>query len=134
MSTRFRFRESDGDASAPISAYVCDATAHWLKLQSRIGNRPALHRELAYYLHAKPAHNQIFLSSSEAQHVVNSLWRGDWVQKNNENDDIDYVPYNHSESGNFWDHLDPERLAVPRYQTAFRIVVWIIYLFGTSHR
>ena len=73
---------------------------------------------------------QIFLSSSEAQHVVNSLWRGDWVQKNNENDDIDYVPYNHSDSGNFWDHLDPERLAVPRYQTAFRIVVWIIYLFG----
>jgi len=73
---------------------------------------------------------QTFLSSSEAQHVINSLWRGDWVQKNNANDDIDYQPYEKVESGYFWDHLNPQRLAVPRYQTIFKQVVWMIFLFG----
>jgi hypothetical protein len=62
--------------------------------------------------------------------VVNSLWRGEWVQRNNENEDIDYVPYHRFESASFWDHLNPERIAVPRYQAAFRIAVWILFLFG----
>lgn len=71
-----------------------------------------------------------FLSSSEAQYVVNALWKGDLVQINNEDDDVDYVPYETSESGYFWDHLNPQRISVPRYQAAFKIVVWIIFLFG----
>ena len=62
--------------------------------------------------------------------MVNSLWRGDWVQKNNENDDIDYVQYERVESNSFWDHLNPQRMNVPRYQTAFRQVMWLIFLFG----
>jgi hypothetical protein len=66
--------------------------------------------------------------------VVNSLWRGEWVQRNNENDDIDYVPYHRFESASFWDHLNPERIAVPRYQAAFRITVWILFLFGETTR
>ncbi|WRT65647.1 uncharacterized protein IL334_002592 [Kwoniella shivajii] len=101
MSTRYRYRESDGDESAPTSA-----------LETAIDQ-----------------HCTIFLSSSEAQHVVNSLWVGDWVQKNNENMDIDYVPYERSETNSFWDHLNPERLSVPRYQSYFRIIVWLIFLF-----
>jgi hypothetical protein len=70
------------------------------------------------------------LSSTEAQHVVNSLWRGDWIQRNNENDDIDYVQYDQGETHSFWEHLNPDRMSVPRYQTAFRMVVWIVFLFG----
>ncbi|WVF67133.1 hypothetical protein IAT40_001878 [Kwoniella sp. CBS 6097] len=104
MSTRYRYRESDGDESAPTSA-----------LETAIDQ-----------------HCTIFLSSSEAQHVVNSLWRGDWVQKNNENMDIDYVPYEKEESNRFWDHLNPQRLSVPRYQTMFRVVVWFIFLWVYS--
>ncbi|WVO13318.1 hypothetical protein L204_100932 [Cryptococcus depauperatus] len=104
MSTRYRYRESDGDNSAPTSA-----------LETAIDQ-----------------HCAIFLSSSEAQHVVNSLWRGDWVQQNNENMDIDYVPYEPVESRSFWDHVDPGRLSVPRYQSMFRIVVWLVFLFVYS--
>ncbi|GFZ42615.1 hypothetical protein JCM24511_00332 [Saitozyma sp. JCM 24511] len=104
MSTRFRYRDSDGDVSAPTST-----------LETAIDQ-----------------HCTIFLSSSEAQLVVNSLWRGEWVQRNNENDDIDYVPYHRFESASFWDHLNPERIAVPRYQAAFRITVWILFLFVYS--
>lgn len=73
---------------------------------------------------------QIFLSSSEAQHVVNCLWRGDWIQRNNDNMDIDYVPYQLAESSSFWAHLNPDRMSVPRYQSTFKIVVWSIFLFG----
>ncbi|WWC60249.1 uncharacterized protein I303_102815 [Kwoniella dejecticola CBS 10117] len=104
MSTRYRYKESDGDDSAPMSA-----------LETAIDQ-----------------HGTIFLSSSEAQHVVNSLWKGDWVQRNNENMDIDYVPYERTESNRFWDHLNPERLSVPRYQSIFRIVVWFVFLFVYS--
>ncbi|WVR03896.1 hypothetical protein IAU60_000895 [Kwoniella sp. DSM 27419] len=106
MSTRYRFRESDGDESAPTSA-----------LETAIDQ-----------------HCTIFLSSTEAQHVVNSLWRGDWVQKNNDNMDIDYVPYERDkdEQYGFWDHVEPQRLSVPRYQTFFRILVWFVFLWVYS--
>ncbi|WWC87828.1 uncharacterized protein L201_002720 [Kwoniella dendrophila CBS 6074] len=101
MSTRYRYKESDGDDSAPTSA-----------LETAIDQ-----------------HCTIFLSSSEAQHVVNSLWKGDWVQQNNDDMDIDYVPYERSESNSFWDHLNPQRLSVPRYQSFFRIIVWFVFLY-----
>ncbi|AAW41031.2 calcium activated cation channel, putative [Cryptococcus deneoformans JEC21] len=104
MSTRYRYRESDGDESAPSSA-----------LETAIDQ-----------------HGTIFLSSSEAQHVVNCLWRGDWIQRNNDNMDIDYVPYQLAESSSFWAHLNPDRMSVPRYQSTFKIVVWSIFLFVYS--
>lgn len=66
--------------------------------------------------------------------MVDSLWRGDWIQQNNENDDIDYVQYEKSESTYFWDHLNPQRLGVPRYQTFFRQITWLFFLFGESSR
>lgn len=55
MSTRFRYREIDGDQSPPTSA-----------LETAI-DQNAVH----------------FLSSTEVQHVIDSLWRGEWVQRNN---------------------------------------------------
>lgn len=55
MSTRFRYRELDGDESPPTSA-----------LETAI-DQNCLH----------------FLSGAETQDAVNALWKGDWVQKNN---------------------------------------------------
>ncbi|KAF8605353.1 calcium activated cation channel [Ceratobasidium sp. AG-I] len=101
MSTRFRHAEWDGDNSALSSAL-----------------------ELAIDQQAS-----IFLSCSEAQKVVNSLWRGDWVQINNDNNDIDYDEYKFKHDGSFWSHIDPSRLSVPRYQNAFRIFLWLVFLF-----
>jgi hypothetical protein len=104
MSSRFRHLEWDGDESASTSA-----------LENAI-DQDAI----------------IFLSSNEAQHAVNCLWRGDWIQKNNANNDIDYVEYNTNRHGSFWSHIDPSRLAVPRYQNWFRIIVWLFFLFVYS--
>ncbi|KZW04355.1 hypothetical protein EXIGLDRAFT_663857 [Exidia glandulosa HHB12029] len=100
MSTRFRYLENDGDPSSPSSA-----------LESAIDQ-----------------HCTIFLSSSEAQHVVNALWRGDWVQINNKDGDIDYVPYHEVQDSSYFGRLDPARLGVPRYQNIFKITVWLIFL------
>ncbi|BEJ15939.1 hypothetical protein CspHIS471_0505440 [Cutaneotrichosporon sp. HIS471] len=105
MSTRFRYLEPDGDQSPALSALEC----------------------------AIDQHCTIFLSSNEAQTVVQSLWKGEWVQHNNEDDDIDYTEYHiDSENGGFWAHFNPNRLAVPRYQNMFKIVMWIVYLFVYS--
>lgn len=110
----------------------------------------------------------IFLSSSESQDgwtsspllcegnsdavfpVVNSLWKGDLIQKMNEKFDVDCelsdslttlthqpyhvvdVSYSESQTGSFWSHVNPSRLCVPRYQNFFRIVVWLFFLFVYS--
>ncbi|KAF8351641.1 calcium activated cation channel [Amanita rubescens] len=57
-----------------------------------------------------------------------ALWRGDIIQKDNGNDDIDYIPYSEIRSGSAWSHFDPSRLGVPKYQNIFRIIVWFIFL------
>ncbi|KLO16355.1 calcium activated cation channel [Schizopora paradoxa] len=61
-------------------------------------------------------------------HVVNCLWRGDLIQRNNENNDIEYVPFDESREYSIWDHLDPSRLTVPRSQNFFRVLIWLIFL------
>ncbi|KAJ7786312.1 hypothetical protein B0H16DRAFT_1355621 [Mycena metata] len=105
MSTRFQHIQVDGDESDMSSAL-----------------------EMAI-----DAHCTIFLSSSEAQDVVNSLWRGEIIQQNNKDHDIDYVPYADLRAGSsFFGRLDPSRLSVPRYQNMFRIVVWLFFLFVYS--
>lgn len=101
MSTRFRHRQIDGDESDMTSAL-----------------------EMAIDLHCT-----IFLSSTEAQDVVGALWRGDLIQKNNENLEIEYVPYAQTHPETFWGHLDPSRLSVPRYLNVVRIIVWFVLLF-----
>ncbi|TFK68209.1 calcium activated cation channel [Pluteus cervinus] len=101
MSTRYQHRQLDGDDSEMTSA-----------LETAIDG-----------------HCTIFLSSTEAQDVVNALWTGEIVQKNNAHHDIDYVSFTpYSESTSFWSRLDPSRLSVPRYQNAFRIIIWLFFL------
>ncbi|CAE6444243.1 unnamed protein product [Rhizoctonia solani] len=101
MSCRFRHAEWDGDESALSSAL-----------------------ELAIDQQAT-----VFLSCSEAQAVVNSLWRGDWVQVNRDANEISYEAYKFKYDGTFWAHIDPSRLSVPRYQNAFRVTLWLAFLF-----
>ncbi|KAJ3741523.1 calcium activated cation channel [Lentinula detonsa] len=100
MATRYTHIQIDGDESDPASAL-----------------------EMAI-----DSHCTIFLSSSESQDVVNSLWKGDLIQKMNEKFDVDYVSYSESQTGSFWSHVNPSRLCVPRYQNFFRIVVWLFFL------
>ncbi|KAF9481831.1 calcium activated cation channel [Pholiota conissans] len=100
MSTRYQHTQIDGDKSEMSSAL-----------------------EMAIDQHCT-----IFLSSTEAQDVVNSLWIGDIIQKNNESHDIEYVVYADTREHTFWGHFDPSRLSVPRYQNIFRILVWLFFL------
>ncbi|KAJ3997676.1 hypothetical protein F5050DRAFT_1806592 [Lentinula boryana] len=100
MATRYTHIQIDGDESDPASAL-----------------------EMAI-----DSHCTIFLSSSESQDVVNSLWKGDLIQKMNEKFNVDYVSYSESQTGSFWSHVNPSRLCVPRYQNFFRIVVWLFFL------
>ncbi|KAF9076993.1 calcium activated cation channel [Rhodocollybia butyracea] len=104
MATRYTHMNMDDDESDPASAL-----------------------EMAI-----DSHCTIFLSSSESQDVVNSLWMGDLIQKMNEKFDVDYVSYSESHDGSFWSHLDPARLCVPRYQNFFRITLWFFLLFVYS--
>ncbi|KAH9927239.1 uncharacterized protein B0H18DRAFT_1084767 [Fomitopsis serialis] len=104
LSTRFRFKEVDEDDSEKASAL-----------------------ELAI-----DSHCTIFLSSTEAQDIINFLWRGQLVQKHEDDHEIDFVPYRQYGYDGFWAHLSPGRLSVPRYQNIFRIVVWILFLFAYS--
>ncbi|KAH7930691.1 hypothetical protein BV22DRAFT_1139072 [Leucogyrophana mollusca] len=104
MSTRFRHREPDGDVSELTSAL-----------------------EIAIDTHCT-----IFLSSTEAQDVVNALWNGELIQKSNEENDIQYVSYRKGPTAGFWGHVDPSRMSVPRFQNFFRIIVWFIFLIVYS--
>ncbi|KAI0254847.1 hypothetical protein BJV78DRAFT_881185 [Lactifluus subvellereus] len=103
LSSRYRHRQSDGD----------------IEFSSAI--------ELAI-----DSHCTIFLSSSEAQDVINSLWKGDLVQRSNDNLDVVYVPaYDHVDTS-FWSHFNPLRIAVPRYQNVLRIIIWLFFLVAYS--
>ncbi|KAL1735896.1 hypothetical protein EV714DRAFT_267440 [Schizophyllum commune] len=104
MSTRFKHLESDGDESDMSSAL-----------------------ELAIDTNCT-----IFLSSSEAQDVIMALWRGELVQQNNEQHDIDYVPYSETREATFWGHFHASRLSVPRFQNMFRIFIWLFFLLAYS--
>lgn len=93
-------------------------------------------------------HLPLFRANATLVTVVNSLWRGDWVQQNNDKNDIDYVQYK-PQRNTFWDHIDPSRICVPRYQNWFRvrvtiiafltsielvlqIIIWLFFLFAYS--
>ncbi|OBZ76077.1 Calcium channel YVC1 [Grifola frondosa] len=104
MATRFTHKEVDGDTSDKVSAL-----------------------EMAI-----DSHCTIFLSSSEAQAVVDDLWRGRLIQKHDQDHDLDFKPFREATHNGFWSHLDPSRLSVPRYQNIFRILVWLLFLFAYS--
>ncbi|KIP12742.1 hypothetical protein PHLGIDRAFT_17507 [Phlebiopsis gigantea 11061_1 CR5-6] len=104
MSTRYTHREADGDEGDKTSALEM----------------------------AVDSHCPIFLSSSEAQDVVNDLWRGQLVQRHNKDHDVDFMPYKDTYKDTVWGHMDPDRLAVPKYQNVFRILIWFFFLFVYS--
>ncbi|KAI0772122.1 hypothetical protein BD413DRAFT_548533 [Trametes elegans] len=104
MSSRFRHKEVDGDVSGRSSAL-----------------------EMAI-----DSHCTIFLSSSEAQDVVQDLWCGRTVQVYDDDGDVSFLPYSAVGYDGFWSHLDPGRLGVPRYQNIFRIAVWFLFLLSYS--
>ncbi|KAI0276307.1 hypothetical protein BGY98DRAFT_1090269 [Russula aff. rugulosa BPL654] len=74
------------------------------------------------------SHCTIFLSSSEAQGVINALWRGDLVQQRCDGHNVDYVPAYDRGDLSFWSHWDPTRIGIPRYQNFIRIVIWLFFL------
>ncbi|KAM0786008.1 hypothetical protein ACM66B_006824 [Microbotryomycetes sp. NB124-2] len=101
LSARFTVIDSDGDESLPLSA-----------LESAVDQ-----------------HATFFLSSGESQRCVFALWRGLLVQKIKEDGSIVYEPYKPArERGGFMSHFDPDRVAVPRYQFFFRILLWVIFI------
>ncbi|EIW82309.1 hypothetical protein CONPUDRAFT_81817 [Coniophora puteana RWD-64-598 SS2] len=100
MSARYSHIQMDGDASELSSALEV----------------------------AIDSHSTIFISSSEAQSVVNSLWNGEVVQKHIGKSDIQYVPYHRTHGDDIWSHFDATRISVPRYQNFFRIIVWLAFL------
>ncbi|EKM59313.1 uncharacterized protein PHACADRAFT_249722 [Phanerochaete carnosa HHB-10118-sp] len=104
MTTRFTHREADGDVSDKNSAL-----------------------ELAI-----DSHCTIFLSSNESQEVVNHLWNGNLIQRHGDNHNVEFRPFHEAYGDTIWGHMDPERLAVPRYQNVLRICVWAFFLFSYS--
>ncbi|EJU06559.1 calcium activated cation channel [Dacryopinax primogenitus] len=104
MSKRFRYKTWDDEESAAVSAL-----------------------ELAIDQHCT-----IFLSSNEAQHVVQSLWDGEWIQNNIDDFNIEYIPYNPPHNRTVWQALNPDRMSVPRYQNWMRIFFWFFFLFVYS--
>ncbi|KAI0774466.1 calcium activated cation channel [Fomes fomentarius] len=104
LSARFRHKEIDGDVSGRVSAL-----------------------EMAIDTHCT-----IFLSSSEAQDVVQDLWTGRTIQVYDDDGDVNFIPYSRVEGDSFWSHLKPRRLGVPRYQNMIRITVWFLFLFAYS--
>ncbi|KZV77107.1 calcium activated cation channel [Peniophora sp. CONT] len=100
LSTRYKYRHSDGDIEVASALEVAIDT-----------------------------HCLVFLSSNETQDVVNWLWKGEIVMEYHDDHDVDFVPFDAKEAKrSFWGHFDPARMAVPRYQNAFRIAVWFVLL------
>lgn len=66
------------------------------------------------------------ISSAGYQKCISYLWRGWLVQ-----DDLDpstFVPYKNKASTRYWDHVDPDRMRVPRYQNMVQIFFSILFL------
>lgn len=69
------------------------------------------------------------LSSPDAQACVDAIWKGRLVQSYvHGNDRVDFVPWKAKHNGSFWDHFDPNRLAVPRFLYSVSLVAWIALL------
>ena len=71
-------------------------------------------------------HAVTVIGSSGYQKCINYLWRG-WIVQDDE-DPSRFVPYENETNTNYWAHLDPDRMRVPRYQNWVQIGFSIIYL------
>ncbi|KAH8702714.1 hypothetical protein GQ44DRAFT_743933 [Phaeosphaeriaceae sp. PMI808] len=82
---------------------------------------PANAIEKAVDLHAVTV-----IGSSGYQKCINYLWRG-WVVQDDE-DPTRFINYENKTNTNFWAHLDPDRMRVPRYQNWVQIGFTFIFL------
>jgi len=82
---------------------------------------PANAIERAVDLHALTV-----IGSSGYQKCISYLWRG-WLVQDDE-DPNRFVNYEGKTNTDYWSHLDPDRMRVPRYQNAVQIAVSVVYL------
>lgn len=66
------------------------------------------------------------IGSSGYQKCIQYLWKGWLVQ--DDDDPSRFVDYKEKTDTNYWVHLDPDRLRVPRYQNAVQIIFSLTYL------
>ncbi|KAL6704938.1 Calcium channel yvc1 [Coniothyrium glycines] len=71
-------------------------------------------------------HAVMVIGSSGYQKCINYLWRG-WIVQDDE-DPSRFVQYENKTNTNFWAHLDPDRMRVPRYQNFVQIAFSVIFL------
>lgn len=76
--------------------------------------------------HAIDRHALRVIGSSGYQKCVSYLYRGWLVQ--DEADPNKFITYKNKTSTNYWDHFDPDRLHVPRYQSMLQVAFSVIYL------
>ncbi|ORX89948.1 hypothetical protein K493DRAFT_288651 [Basidiobolus meristosporus CBS 931.73] len=79
--------------------------------------------EIAIEIHAT-----MFLSDYEVQKCINTIWEGGILQNEDSNGNTYFVAYEQSTSGSIWQYFNPERLQVPKYQDALRIVYFLGFL------
>ncbi|CAI6331069.1 unnamed protein product [Periconia digitata] len=82
---------------------------------------PANAIERAVDLHALTV-----IGSSGYQKCISYLWRG-WLVQDDE-DPSRFVNYDNKTNTDYWSHLDPDRMRVPRYQNLVQIAISIIFL------
>ncbi|KAF2635462.1 hypothetical protein P280DRAFT_192796 [Massarina eburnea CBS 473.64] len=82
---------------------------------------PANAIERAVDLHALTV-----IGSSGYQRCISYLWRG-WLVQDDE-DPSRFVSYENKTNTDYWAHLDPDRMRVPRYQNALQIAFSVIFL------
>lgn len=71
-------------------------------------------------------HAVTVIGSSGYQKCINYLWRG-WIVQDDE-DPSRFIQYENKTNTNYWAHLDPDRMRVPRYQNFVQIAFSLIYL------
>jgi hypothetical protein len=84
-------------------------------------SNPANAVEKAVDLHALRV-----IGSSGFQKTIDYLWKG-WLIQDDE-DPTRFIEYAEKGNENYWVHLDPDRLRVPKYQNAVQIAFSLIYL------
>jgi hypothetical protein len=82
---------------------------------------PANAIEKAVDLHAVTV-----IGSSGYQKCINYLWRG-WVVQDDD-DPSRFVDWEDKTNTNYWSHIDPDRMRVPRYQNWVQIAFSFIFL------
>lgn len=71
-------------------------------------------------------HALTVIGSSGYQKCINYLWRG-WIVQDDD-DPSRFVPFEQKTNTNYWAHLDPDRMRVPRYQNWVQVAMSLIYL------